>query len=114
MLILLLCFVLQLWRVENATRALVTPVFGNVFPRNNFVIFHRRSKGLPFLKSVNYSTNDTAEAVAVSFNILLVEFSRTTFLHISTSHYCKDTAHVFDQTFEAICMQKKAKFTILH
>jgi len=28
---LLLRFVLQLWRAENATGALVTPVFGNVF-----------------------------------------------------------------------------------
>ena len=54
-------------------------VFRNGF-RNNFVIFHRRLKWIPFLESVNYSTYDTAEALAVSSNILFVEFSRATLL----------------------------------
>ena len=36
---------------------------------------------------------------------LYVDFLRATFLQISTSPYCKATAHVCERTFEAICVQ---------
>ena len=59
---------------------------------NNVVIFRRRSKRIPFLESVNYSTYDTDETLAVSFNILLVEFSQRfcRFHHITIKarHMC--------------------------
>jgi len=71
------CFVLQLWHAENT---ICTMVFGNGFPAITSLFFLVGQKQYHFLESVNYSTNDTAEALAISFNILFVEFLWATFL----------------------------------
>jgi len=86
----------------------VTPVFGTVFfPQIRSYFFHRRSTKILFLESVNYSTYDTDEALAVDFNILFVEFSRPfsvdfeiTLLQ-SLEHMCSSKL----LTFKAICLQ---------